>query len=107
MLNDRPVDLTLTEYIVFMAVIALVLALLIRGMAKRERRARKLFFSLYHPTELRMSPYRIGLVDRLISETGETAQVLPIWDRDKEIESPKEISLPVGDLVPFDPDRFM
>ena len=106
MSQDPLVPLGLDAFVAFLAGVAGVMGLVFWGLRRRERKARDLFFSRFDPQDLRASPYRIGLVYRLVSSTGDGVIVVPVWDLDREVEDPQEIRLSQRDLVPFDRDRF-
>ena len=103
---DPPVQLSLDEYVAFLVFLAVVIGLLFWWLRRRERQTRDLFFSQFDPQDLRMSPFRIGLVYRVVSSTGDGVIVVPIWDEDRPVDAPKEISLSEEALVPFDRNRF-
>lgn len=106
MFQSSLIELSLGAYVAFYAIVAAVILALFWHLQRRDRRARMRFLSQYDESQLRMSPYKIGLVYQLVSATESDAVVVPIWDGKSKVENGEKRQLPIGDLIPFDGSRF-
>ena len=104
--EDALVPISLDGYIAFFGVLAVVIAFLYLHRQRRERNARKQFFSKFEVSELRMSPYQIGFVFRVLGKDGKSVSVVPIWRGKSEIVDAEEQTLDTSQLIPFDEARF-
>ena len=104
--EDALVPISLDGYVAFFGVLAVVTVVLFWHQQRKERHARKQFFSKFEASELKMSPYQVGLVYRVISREGESVSVVPIWRGKSEIVDAKEQTLDASQLIPFDEARF-
>lgn len=106
MREDALVPISLDGYVAFFGVLAVVIAILFWHLRRKERQARKRFFREFESSELKMSPYQIGLVYRAINRDGSLVSVVPIWRGKSEIVDAKEQILDASQLIPFDEARF-
>ncbi len=104
--EDALVPISLDGYIAFFGVLAVVIAVLFWHHHRKERQARKQFFRKFEASELKMSPYQIGLVYRVIDRDGKSVSAVPIWRGKAEIIDAKEQTLDASQLIPFDEARF-
>ena len=106
MMQEPLISLSLEGYLAFYALLAVVIAVMLWVMKMRERRTREDFLHQFDVAELRMSPYKIGIVYRVVSETEAHVTVVPIWDGKSPVRNGKETILERSVLTPFDRNRF-
>ncbi|WP_299608842.1 hypothetical protein [uncultured Tateyamaria sp.] len=91
---------------VFYALLAVVIGLMYWLLRRKERLAREQFFGQFAHSQLRMCPYKIGLVYRVITTEQNEIIVSPIWDGKLKIENGKRQRFAPDQLMPFDASRF-
>lgn len=104
--DNALVPVSLDGYVAFFGVLAVVIVVLLWHQQRRERYARLQFFRKFEASELKMSPYQIGLVYRVVGRDQKTVSVVPIWRGKSEIVDAKEQTLDASQLIPFDEARF-
>ncbi|MBN7783651.1 hypothetical protein JYP51_01890 [Ponticoccus gilvus] len=98
--------ISLDGFVAFFAVLAIIMAVLFWALRRKQTAARKQFFSQFEESELRMSPYEIGLVYKVTGRTEETVSAVPIWRGKAPIANGKEMEMAPDRLIPFDETRF-
>ena len=73
---------------------------------KKQRRLREQFFAQFETSQLRMSPYKIGIVYRVVSTGENIVTIVPIWNGRSAIKDGKEFQISPDELIPFDETRF-
>ncbi|APX13432.1 hypothetical protein [Tateyamaria omphalii] len=106
MSEDPPVPLTLEGYLLFFGVLLVLIVVLFWWLQKHEKRARDSFFAQFDPSELRMSPHKVGLVFKVVRADGDIVIVQPVWDGKAAILNGKEARLTAVQVMPFDASRF-
>ena len=104
--KDALVPISLDGYIAFFGVLAVIIAALFWHQQRREKHARKKFFSKFEASELKMSPHQIGLDYRVISRDGKSVSAVPIWRGKSKIVDAKTLTLDACQMIPFDESRF-
>ncbi|MEM8536537.1 MAG: hypothetical protein AAGF56_01615, partial [Pseudomonadota bacterium] len=90
MSDDALVPISLDGYIAFFGVLAALIAVLFWHQQRNDSQERKQFFSKFEASELKMSPYQVGLVYRVMDRNGNSVSVVPIWRGKSEIVYAKE-----------------
>jgi len=103
---DPLVPLSLSGFAAFFAVLAVIIGGLLWYLHLKEKKVREQFFSQFDTAQLRMSPYKIGIVYRLVSVAEAEVVVIPVWDGKVQVENGKEQNLSPDVLIPFDESRF-
>lgn len=98
--------ISLEGYVAFFGVLAVVIAALFWRLQRNERQARKQIFRKFEVSELRMSPFQLGLVYRVIDTDENSVTVVPIWRGKSQVVDAKEQTLDASQLIPFDENRF-
>ena len=101
------VQLNLEGYVAFYACIALIVGLVCFFLQRGERHARERYLDQFELTELRMSPYKFGLVYQVVGTKENDVTVLPIWDGKSKIVGGTALTVAADRLVPFDKNRFL
>ena len=101
------VQLNLEGYVAFYACIALIIGLVCFFLQRGERYARERYLDQFEFTDLRMSPYKVGLVYRVVATTESDVTVLPIWDGKSRIVGGTALTVSADKLIPFDKNRFL
>ena len=104
--KDTLVQLNLEAYLIFFGLLAAIIGVMYWRLQRRQRQARDQFFRQFEASELRMSPYKVGIVYRIVETEGKQASVIPIWDGKSRIAHGKPLQVTLGDLIPFDSARF-
>lgn len=100
------VQLSLEAYLIFFGLLAVIIGVMYWLLQRGQRQARDQFFQQFESSELRMSPYRIGLVYRIVGTENEEIAVIPIWDGKSRVANGKERRVTLDELIPFDSSRF-
>ncbi|WP_298971636.1 hypothetical protein [uncultured Roseobacter sp.] len=100
------VPISLDGYVAFFGALIVVIAALFWYLQRKERQARKQFFSKFEDAELRMSPYQIGLVYRVTNTDENAVSVVRIWRGKSQVVDAKQQTLDASQLIPFDETRF-
>ncbi|MQQ08801.1 hypothetical protein GFB49_10075 [Epibacterium sp. SM1979] len=101
------VALNLEGYVLFFGVLAVVLVVLFWFLSKREKNVRTEYLNQFDPSELRMTPYKIGLVYRVVETHEDAVTVVPVWNGKSKLEGAAETRVEHGVLIPFDATRFL
>ena len=101
------VQLSLEGYVAFFACIALIIGLIYWFLQREERRGRELYLDQFEFTELRMSPYKVGLVYQVVASKKNEVTVRPIWDGKSRVVGGTEMTVAADKLIPFDKGRFL
>lgn len=107
MAEEALVQLSLEGYVAFFAGIALIIGLIYWFLQREERQGRELYLDQFKLTELRMSPYKVGLVYQVVATNKNEVTVLPIWDGKSKIVGGMELTVTADKLIPFDKSRFL
>ena len=75
----------LEVYLVFLVVLGAVLGGLTWYRHKKAVAARMSYLSQFAPEDLRMSPYKVGVVYRVISQTDDKVCVEVVWDANRAV----------------------
>ncbi|MEM6712724.1 MAG: hypothetical protein AAF590_10640 [Pseudomonadota bacterium] len=63
--------------------------------------------ALFDQNDLRMDPYTVDTVFKVVEIVGDNARVVPVWRAGKPIKDGAEYTYASGNLAPFDYDRFI
>ncbi len=102
-----PISITVDALVVLCLLSAIAMASLYWLRKRRLRRIRERFVDLYNPTDLRMNPYKLGVVYVVVGQTEDRLRVVPVWDADKPVVDGKEYEFDPQNLAPFDYDLFV
>jgi len=89
-----------------MILIGMVLIIGVFVKDHRNRKQRNSFFDRYPASDLRMNPYKIGVVYRVVGLREETIIAVRIWDAGRPVQSNLELSFQDDELIPFDRYRL-
>lgn len=106
MLEDALVPISLDGYVAFFGVLAVITGLLFWFVHRKEMKARADYFKEFEISQLKMSPYKIGLVFRVVAIEGNEVVVVPVWDGKSKIVGGKRQLVALDNLIPFDESRF-
>jgi len=106
MSDDALVTIDLDGFVAFYAAIAVLVGLVYWLNQRREQRARKQYFDQFQQSQLRMSPYKVGLVYQIIAVKEDEVTVIPVWDGKTKVINGNEQRFAPNRLVPFDNSRF-
>lgn len=97
---------SLEGYLLFFGALVVLMGVVFWWLRRKETDERQQFFEQFNSDSLRMSPQKVGLVYRVISEDADYVTVLPVWDGKAAVRNGSERRVPRANLIPFDPDRF-
>jgi hypothetical protein len=104
--SDALIAVTLDVYVAIFGAIAIVIAGVLYFLHRKEVVQRNRHFAQFKAADLRMSPYKIGLVYKIVAETETEVTVVCVWDGKTALFSGTEITLSSDEVIPFDLTRF-
>mgnify|MGYP001802551633 CR=1 FL=1 len=91
---------------VLLIYVALLIEETLLTLGRRAKRIREDYLSQFDADELRMNPYKVGVVYRLLSQEAGSTTAVRIWDDGDVAEDAEPRQFSKEGLMAFDPDRF-
>ncbi|WP_299292990.1 hypothetical protein [uncultured Tateyamaria sp.] len=105
-MNALFVEISLDAYIAFLSGLAVYMAAMLWMRHRRKTQHRVHHLAQFDPAQLRMSPYKIGIVYLIVRGDPDRPTLRTVRNNGRPVTAKTERRVTHDHLIPFDADRF-